>query len=200
MGLIVRTFECEACSRRFDVYQERDELPPDACPFCPASEESTITGPIPSTTAIGERRISKSVDATYRAAEEGSQIRAEAFDDPAMKITNMKDNLRQGEVAAITPSNVVSQFVGGQYTDGQQHSFWGAGGAPGAPSSVNPGMTTQALVRQAAMQRAPGEEAPGASALRAIQGEKMHTRPPPTQNVNTVTRQNAGFGGGFRRG
>lgn len=188
MGLIVRTFECEACRRRFDITQDRDEPPPDGCPFCPEDEQGTITGPIPSTTAIGPRNMSKATDASYRALEEGSQVRAEALGDPSLKITNIKDNLRAGDVAAITPNNAVNQFA-----EQQKHNYWG-GGAGASGGSFDLGLSTQALVSQARAQRG-GEQSPGAVALAAIQGKKA----PGSPNIHPSVRAGAGFAGGPRR-
>lgn len=113
MALVVRVFGCEGCGRQFELYQERDELPPTECPFC---QQQEVEGPIPATTAVGARTRSKTVDAVYRAHEASSERRAEMAGDPSLKISDMKDNfygggMREGDVAAVTPKNPVSDYM-----------------------------------------------------------------------------------------
>jgi hypothetical protein len=57
---------------------------------------------MPPLVSIGTHK-GKAVDLTYRQLERSGEIRAEMTGDPSMKITNLKDNLREGDVAAMAP-------------------------------------------------------------------------------------------------
>lgn len=92
-------------------------IAPRFCPLCGADSESEVIDiAIPFRRAITAPHIAKSIgkagDATYRQMEEGSreQIRqaAEMTGQPEsdfvdMKITDMKDNLREGDITAVAP-------------------------------------------------------------------------------------------------
>ncbi len=110
MSYVVRTYGCEECEHRFEMFQNRDEGPPRFCPACGA-EFDADSEPIPGTKAIGRSAIARSTDSMYRQLEESSAARAAELDAPELKITNLNDNLREGDVAAKgPPQNVISRF------------------------------------------------------------------------------------------
>ena len=100
---VTRTLRCPDCSATFPwLFLERDESDfPNCCPRCGnvmTDEPQSLPGGFSIGTAKG-----KAVDLTYRQIEDASNVRAEAAGDPSLKITNMKDNLREGDVAAMAP-------------------------------------------------------------------------------------------------
>lgn len=134
MGHIVHRFRCDNCGFECDEWLDSKNIVAPDCPHCDDTPE--MAGPVPSTTAIGERRSSKSVDGMYRQMEEGAAIRAEALDDPSMKMTDMKDGfygggLKEGDTTAPSapPDNAVTQYA--KSTNFNNGTFWGKGGATG---------------------------------------------------------------------
>lgn len=117
MSLVFRTFECPDCDGRFELMQERDDAPPRFCLHCGAdfgADESHRPEAVPAKIAIGGGSAARSVDQTYRMLEESSAARAEAVGNPALKITDLHDNLREGDVAAkvpAVPNNSIGQFM-----------------------------------------------------------------------------------------
>lgn len=110
--------QCEFCH---EVFTHIGSSFPDECPLCHAyvglDGKPEVTLPFLSSSA------NKSPDKMYRAMEEGAQYRidmaAEATGLPAsdfahMKQTNMRDNLREGDVTHINtaPSNMQATFSG----------------------------------------------------------------------------------------
>lgn len=103
------TYRCPECQGTFDfLHHPSDEPPPNECQICHASfsdePEKAFVPKINIGTAKG-----KIPDRLYRDMEKGSEIRAEmaaevgggsASDYSALKITDMNDNLRQGDMAA----------------------------------------------------------------------------------------------------
>lgn len=133
MAYVTRVFECAACTRRFEIFQEREELPPTDCPFC--SKPEVNPEPVPSTTAIGARTRSKGVDRMYRSVEEHAAHRAEMAGDPSLKITNMKDyayggGVKEGDVVAVAPQGdgVVQKVM-----EQTGHNPWSSGQIHGVP-------------------------------------------------------------------
>ena len=99
---VTRTYACPECDHQFSfLHLTRDEPPPDYCPGCGSymGDEPLVMPPLVS---IGTHK-GKAVDLTYRQLERSGEIRAEITGDPSMKITNLKDNLREGDVAAVAP-------------------------------------------------------------------------------------------------
>jgi hypothetical protein len=136
MAWVVRTYVCgdEECGKQFEMFQDRDEGPPKFCPECGA-EVDPEAAPIPSRIAIGGSAIARSTDSTYRQLEESSAARAAELDAPSLKITNLKDNLREGDVAAkAPPDNIISRFDREAEMNGRRpYTGWGGGYAsPGA--------------------------------------------------------------------
>ena len=96
---------------------EEDHVPE----YCPECGNFMGAGPVklPSFAAIKSQRT-KNADATYRNMETGSETRQELAaemtgldkaDFSALKITDLKDNLRPGDVAAKMPANPVSEMM-----------------------------------------------------------------------------------------
>lgn len=128
MALVVR---CPDCREKFS-WKSGTALP-DACPLCGAkvgSDRPDDEIVLPSIRTMRTRIMDK----TYRDMEAGSEKRMELAaqvgggspsDYSALKITDMKDNLREGETAAVPVRNAVTEhmartgqggFVGGDGT------------------------------------------------------------------------------------
>lgn len=92
---------------------------PRFCPLC-GYDTSIDHMPEVAAPALKTAAITKAADATYRAMEEGSihraKVAAEMLGVPEhemsdLKITNLKDNQREGDVAAIETANAVSTMI-----------------------------------------------------------------------------------------
>lgn len=140
MSLFYRTFGCPQCEHRWTLCQERDEAPPKFCPECGLRFAKTLAA-IPGTRAIGGSNRAKAVDGTYAALERAGEARmrlAERHGLPTaqarqLKITDMHDNMREGDVAAVHQPTVLERQA-------EQHfnlrpGFWGSGGGFGRISS-----------------------------------------------------------------
>ena len=129
---IVRTYQCPDCSGTFDhLHMRSDEAPPNFCALCgaPTTVDRRVTAPHIAGLA------GKSGDQVYRAMEESSAYRADvaaeqlgvsSSDVAAMKVTDMKDNMREGDTAAVSVQNEVSRHmqttgVGGLQQNAQAH-------------------------------------------------------------------------------
>ena len=112
----------------------------------------------------GKGNLAKAVDMTYRALEDSSAARAAALNNPQMKITDMKDRLREGDVAAVLPNNSVTQFMGAADRHNIRYG-WG-GGSMGTPAC-----------HSTAPSPLPANQITGAghSALWAVQGDQGRT-------------------------
>lgn len=103
-------YECDACGARFEHLKMSASEPDPECPGCEA-----LTRKLPPAVNIGTNK-GRAVDIAQAEVEK-------------MGFTNMKDNLREGDVAA--PSLTKEQRA---LTDG----FWGAGaGMPAALKGQN---------------------------------------------------------------
>jgi hypothetical protein len=128
---LVRTYECPECSKRIDLLQEPEEGPPRFCGFC--GTDFGEAEPIPGTHAIGGSAIVRSTDGMYRELETSSAARAEELNAPHLKVTDLKDNLRQGDVAAKAPDNAVTRFTReAKATTGANFGWGGGFSTPGA--------------------------------------------------------------------
>jgi hypothetical protein len=111
--------------------------------------------------SIGGSAISRATDHTYRLLETSTAERAAALNAPSLKVTDLKDNLREGDVAAKAPDNVVTRFARetkAQY--GINYLSWGGGMGGARVAPTIPG-------------GAPGQSyaGPGHIALAALQPE-----------------------------
>jgi len=116
-----KTYECPSCTKSFELFHmSNDEPPPRYCIHCAYDTEEGASLVEPLSAPRIAKSIGKATDAVYRAEEEGSNFRADyaqqvmGLDKEAadtMRITNMRDNTRPGETAAIPIVNPVTQFM-----------------------------------------------------------------------------------------
>jgi len=122
---IVRRYQCPDCEKEFTfMHMTKDEPTPEHCPNC-GNFMGTEPIKLPSFAAIKSQKT-KNADKTYRDMEAGSEVRAELAaemtggsksDFSAMKITDLKDNIRPGDVPAKLPSNPVSEMMDANKTN-----------------------------------------------------------------------------------
>lgn len=117
--MIFRAYKCPDCEQIFrHGHHPNDSPPPNYCPLCGSyvGEEPPPVF-IPQAPAIGRKR---SADAVYRQMEVASVERARqaakmaGVDEKEMshlKITDMKDRLREGDIAAVTPVTPVHRML-----------------------------------------------------------------------------------------
>lgn len=151
-----RAFECEACvaavvagrndiRTTFTLLLWPDDPLPSACPICGARIDGIE--PLPSRINIGGSPLNRSMEATYRGLENASAARAEeaasmlgvpVSEVSAIKTTNMKDNLREGDTSAVMPSVPDARQVPqlGQHFVGAQQALAAARTGPGAGSGI----------------------------------------------------------------
>lgn len=152
------------------MHMNSEEPPPSFCPGC-GEYMGEGPQPMPSMPNIGTGK-GRAADDAYRQMESASIARAEAAGDPALKITNMKDNLREGDVAGIAPNNLVTQMA----------------------QEINGGNYFQANVSdQVALAQTGRERTNGSVALRAIQGGGTPNFQPPAPPGGGIK---GSFGGG----
>lgn len=111
MALKSRTYACEACDGQFTILKDDRDPPPAHCACCGASTGDDPE-PILNFSAIGKAK-NKTPDTLYRKMEAASVERAQMAADmagvpvsemSALKMTNQKDNLRQGDTSFMAPS------------------------------------------------------------------------------------------------
>lgn len=147
-ALVQRTYECPACEARFIVYERRDEHPV-FCLKCGTGFEEEPEA-IPGTHAIGGSAAARAVDFTYDQLVAAGAARAELTGNPGLKINDMRDNCRVGDIAAKS-ANTSPEFnaftraaaQAGQALPGGmlRYGFIGGGAGPGtAQPRVGPMM------------------------------------------------------------
>lgn len=151
---------CSACRGAF---LWGDEGYPQFCPLC--GHDSKIDEmPEVSAPAIRQSVRIKSADQVYRAMEESSEVRAQMAADslnlPAsemssLKITNLKDNQREGDIAIHTPANPVSEMIeanrgmfGLQANPAAVQAAMGYAAAAHTGSDAYAGQKAQSVIRQ----------------------------------------------------
>ena len=162
--------KCPGCEKEFNYLQHPSTEPehPRYCPLCGYDTESDATV-ITFQRAVTAPHIAKSIgkagDMTYRMmegqAEERITAAAEMTGQPRedfndMKITNLKDNLREGDIAAMPePTNPVTQRMAEMQARGLPVGFgagaqYAAGMAAAAHSGPDAyaGVKTRSMVRQ----------------------------------------------------
>ena len=112
---VILKLKCPDCAETFKW--PGDQKWPDFCPLCRSrltNEVEEICMPF-----ISSARA-KSPDQVYRQMEAGSEVRAQAAADMLgvsiadvsdLKITNLKDNTHEGEMAHVPVVNAVSQMM-----------------------------------------------------------------------------------------
>jgi hypothetical protein len=102
MAYVFRTYSCdgggEGSPHQFEVMLASGEHP-RFCPQC-GCEVDPEALPIPSKIAVGGSAIARATDMTYSLVESSSAARAAELGQPGLKVTDMNDNLRHGDVAA----------------------------------------------------------------------------------------------------
>ena len=123
----IRSYRCPGASghppHTFDfMHHPSDEPPPRFCPLCgydSDADDGMVAAIVAPHVSDGRAKaLSQSADQTYRAMEDGSAHRAAMAssetgeDASSLKITNLKDNLKMGDIAAPDlPANPVSQVM-----------------------------------------------------------------------------------------
>ena len=177
MSKIRRVYRCPDCGGKIRV---DDDVLPKFCIHCGTNLEDDDT-PIPfspRSPAIGTSK-GKAVDATYRQMEQASIDRAEAAGAPGLKMTNMKDGLRPGDVSAPPVNNIVTQTMAA-YKEAAGYDPWQG--------------SVKSELQQVKMGPQTGN---GSVALAAIQSANNAAprAPKPQASVGGIS---AGWGGGVR--
>jgi hypothetical protein len=120
--MFTRRYRCPDCRGEFN-FDHHPSVEADPAPrFCPMcgfdthADEPLGTAVVAPHIATGTAR---SVDGSYRAVEEGSEFRAQMAQEMgmdaeganALKITDMVDRQREGDIAAVPVNNPVTQFM-----------------------------------------------------------------------------------------
>ncbi len=118
-----RPYLCPDCGGKFRyLHHPNDAPPPDECQLCGASMVDPAPVFEPAAPAIGTYK-GKSPDQVYRQMETASEARTElmaqhvpgasASDFSHTKVTDLHDNLREGDIAAkySAPPNYVQEFM-----------------------------------------------------------------------------------------
>lgn len=146
---IVRTLSCPSCSGEFDhFFMKSDDPYPRFCSLCGFDTQAPVgkgrrrkkLAAMPSAPRIEGSGARKNVDGYYRAVEEGGEHRANVAesmglsseDARTLKVTDMRDNMREGDIAEkpvvndvtmamdrinqIRPGSVGFQANGAQYS------------------------------------------------------------------------------------
>jgi hypothetical protein len=133
MALVVR---CPGCRKKFK-WKSGTDLP-DECPLC-GYETGTDRADDDIVLPAILNRKTKAADQVYRDMERGAEHRTHlaaevgggtASDYSSLKITDMKDNLRAGDIAAMPVRNAVTEhmerYKQGGFTGGEAVGYSGA--------------------------------------------------------------------------
>jgi len=163
----LRTYNCPECGGQFSHlhHPSTDTAPPRFCPLCgydtQSEERAAEFSPAITAPMIGTNKA-KAGDATYRMMEAEAQSRIEAAaemtgqpesDFADMKITDLKDNLREGDTAAVAmPANDVTRRMAEMQARGMPVGFAG-GEAYAQTTGQGPepyaGLRTSQMLRRA---------------------------------------------------
>lgn len=166
---ISRKYVCPECQGAFTfMHHPVDEPPPRFCPLC-AYDSHSEDLPLPFIAGIvaphvKNRVIVQAVDQTYRQMEAGAdhQIQEaarmtglDASEFANMKITDMKDNLREGDIAAVPVDNTVSRAMAAApgITGFQGANAMGFAASAHTGSDAHAGAKTAGMLRQAHAQK-----------------------------------------------
>jgi hypothetical protein len=109
---------------------------PSHCPGC-GNLMTDEPQEIPGLFSIGTNK-GRTVDKTFRDIEAASLVRAEAAGDPSLKITNMRDNLREGDLA-VKPPEPSREYTEQVQTIVGEHNPWQQGGVQGVVTAAAQG-------------------------------------------------------------
>lgn len=142
MALKSRRYGCPDCQGEFTILLDDRDQPPSHCPLCGAYVGADPE-PIPYFSRIG-RQENQGQDKTFRMMEKASYERAEqAASDlnvpvsevASIRMTNMKDNIREGDtsfIAPVTPKISAPQnLTGGQVGLATAQMIKASGGSTG---------------------------------------------------------------------
>lgn len=147
--MIRRRYQCPECSYEFN-YDHHPSIEADPCPrYCARCGFDTEGEYDPALVMphLG-RPIKQIVDGQHRQMEEGAQFRADiareqfGLDAEAaneLKMTNMKDGLREGDTSDMPVNNDITRIMEAPQAQGM-FGFQGAAGL-GYSGSVGPGAT-----------------------------------------------------------
>ena len=161
---VIFKYRCPSCEEVFKTPLTVESI--KYCVLCGAYVGPDDPDFVPSQMNIGTNK-GKSPDMVYRQMEETSAYRAEMAGNPDLKITDLKDSLREGDVAAKTVRNTVTDYM-----DTAKEQLKGSGMESLAGGYLP---NIQGMVAQA--QTGP-ERRDGSFALGAIQGGNMRGGPP----------------------
>lgn len=128
--------QCEHCDAKFEWPHAN---PPDECPICGAyvGDEGKDPIAIPFISSAKNRSADSVYKAMERSTEHHANVAAEMAGVPAsemsaMKLTNMQDNLREGDISVREVVNPVSQQMDAMKARGLPVGF-GSNGAALSP-------------------------------------------------------------------
>lgn len=157
---VMRTYKCPDCGGSFrHLHMLRDDPPPEVCELCNSfmGEDPQPELSAPAISAGHPKTVREAVDSVYRQAEQFNGV------------TNMKDNLQMGEVAAMPGSlgkgNPVQQVM-------QESGFnpWGGGATFGGAGMAGGPAPAGGAAAISGLAPPPHPNMGGRPALRAIQG------------------------------
>lgn len=111
MALKSRTWACPDCDGQFTTIMDDREGPPKFCQLC-GSDMSADSEPVPNFSRISKPQ-NQTMDKVYRGMEAASYARAEeaasmlnvpVSEVSNIRMTDMKDNLREGDISAKIPT------------------------------------------------------------------------------------------------
>lgn len=141
---------CPSCRQAFPW---DGKMFPDQCPLCfEAVGGNRADDDIVMPFVRSSSNIARTVDKLYRDTERGSEVRAElaaqatgapVSEMSGLKMTNMRDNQREGDIAAPPVPDIGQHFVGG----GSEYGAGVASGAIAVNGQVTQGIEPRAGVR-----------------------------------------------------
>lgn len=155
-----RLIECDDCGGTFwQPYERKSDPYPDECPLCHNTGEPVLRWPPKGHLSpriaqmVEERRapgaisnLARSAEMVYRSMESSSAERARMAAEHAgvpesemshLKITDLKDNMREGDIAAKLPTNPVAHAIRDGKNTGFQPQVIAPGGHAIGPSGDN---------------------------------------------------------------
>lgn len=109
-------YACPKCSGQFSYLHhpnpEQDPAP-RFCPLCgfdTQADESSGLAPAITAPALMSART-RSIDGHMTAMEESSYQHAAATGEPSLKMTDMRTNLREGDITAMPVNNDISRMI-----------------------------------------------------------------------------------------